>query len=152
MNATKFYASWIAAVALLTGLWGCSHNQSYVKQGQIERTMDEQAVQRDRIESIGIGAADLTETNQTQRMATSRDAAIVAAQNELLTMVKGAQIQGGITVQKAIETDSKLQTSINEVIKGAEIIKTEWTKDDGCVVTLRISKKRLESMMGVKFL
>lgn len=146
------YANWLVAAALLTGLWGCSHNKSYVKQGQIQRTMDEDSVQNKYIEAIGIGAADSTMTNQTQRMATSRDAAIVAAQNELLTMVKGAQLQGGITVSKAVETDSKLWTTINEVIKGAEIVKTEWTKDDGCVVTLRISKKRLESMMGVKFL
>ena len=145
-------ARWLTATVLLLGIWGCSHNKSYVKNGQIERSMDQDAVKKDKIEAIGIGAADTAMTNQTQRMATSRDAAIVAAQNELLTMVKGAQLQGGITVQKAVETDSKLQTSINEVIKGAEIVKTEWTKDDGCLVTLRISKKRLESMMGVKFL
>jgi hypothetical protein len=141
----------LATAAFLTGLWGCSHNKTYVKQGQIERTINQEAVQKTYIEAIGIGAADRTMTNDTQRMATSRDAAIIAAQNEILTMVKGAQLQGGITVQKAMETDSKLQTSINEVIKGAEIVKTEWTKDDGCVTTLRISKKRLESMMGVKF-
>ena len=145
-------ARWLVAVALLTGIWGCSHNKNYVnKQGQIDRTMDDEAVKKDRIEAIGIGAADSTMTNQTQRLATSRDAAIVAAQNELLTMVKGAQLQGGITVSKAMETDSKLTASVNEVIKGAEILKTEWTKDDGCVVTLRISKKRLETMMGVNF-
>jgi len=152
MKIAKYSTRWFATSALLIGICGCSHNKSYVKQGQIERTIDQNAIQKDRIEAIGIGAADSTMKDQTQRMATSRDAAIVAAQNELLTMVKGAQLQGGITVQKAIETDSKLQTSINEVIKGAEIVKTEWTKDDGCVVTLRISKKRLESMMGVKFI
>src|SRR5437016_1842502 len=121
-----------AASVLAAGFWGCSHNKGYVRDGQISRTIDEQSVQKDSIEAIGIGAADSTLTNQTQRLATSRDAAIVSAQNNLLTMVKGARLEGGITVQKAVETDSKLQTSINEVIKGAEIIKTEWTKDDGC--------------------
>ncbi len=30
--------------------------------------------------------------------------------------------------------------------KGAEVIKTEWTNDDGCVVTLRLDKKRLEAI------
>lgn len=152
MHSSISSLKWLAAVSLLAGLWGCSHNKSYVKNGQIERTMDQEAVQKDKIEAIGIGAADPSMSNQTQRMATSRDAAVVAAQNELLTMVKGTRLEGGITVQKALETDSKLQTSINEVIKGAEVVKTEWTKDDGCLVTLRISKKRLESMMGVKFL
>jgi len=152
MNRHEISARLFVLATFVLGFSACSHNKGYVKDGQINRTIDEESVKKDLIETIGIGAADAALTNQTQRMATSRDAAIVAAQNNLLTMVKGAKLEGGITVEKAIETDSKLQTSISDVIKGAEIIKTEWTKDDGCVVTLRISKKRLETMMGVKFL
>ena len=75
----------------------------------------------------------------------------MAAQYEMLSMIKGVDLEGGIRVEKAIETDSVLQTKIDAAIKGAEIIKTEWTNDDGCVVTLRISKKRLQEMMNVKF-
>jgi hypothetical protein len=84
-------------------------------------------------------------------MATSRNAAIVAAQYEMLSMIKGIDLEGGIRVEKAVETDSVLQTKINAAIKGAEVIKTEWTNDDGCIVMLRLDKKRLEEMMGVKF-
>ena len=141
-------AAALAAVVLAA----CSHAPaSKVKSGELERTMDEQAIGKNYLEAVGIGAADPAMTNQTQRMATSRNAAIVAAQHELLSMVKGTRLQGGITVQKAIETDSKLQTTLDEVIKGGEIVKTEWTKDDGCVVTLRIAKDRLQRMMGVQF-
>jgi hypothetical protein len=124
---------------------------TYVKKGEIEKTIDQQAVQKKFIEAIGIGAADATLTNSTQRRATSRNAAIVAAQYEMLSMVKGIDLEGGIRVEKAMETDSVLQTKINAAIKGAEIIKNEWTNDDGCLVTLRLDKKRLEEMMGVKF-
>ncbi len=38
-----------------------------------------------------------------------------------------------------------------DTIRGAEVVKTEWTNDEGCVVTLRLDKKRLETAMGVKF-
>jgi hypothetical protein len=69
----------------------------------------------------------------------------------MLSMVKGVNLEGGIHVEKAMETDSSLQTKIDAAIKGAEIIKSEWTNDDGCLVTLRLDKKRLEEMMGVKF-
>ena len=62
----------------------------------------------------------------------------------MLSYVKGVQLEGGITVEKAMETDSKLESYLKEVIKGAEIIKTEWTNDDGCVVTLRLDKKKIE--------
>ena len=50
-----------------------------------------------------------------------------------------------------IATDSVLQTKIDAAIKGAEIVRSEWTSDDGCIVTLRLDKKRLQDMMGVKF-
>jgi hypothetical protein len=69
----------------------------------------------------------------------------------MLSMVKGLDLTGGIKVSKAIETDSELQTKIDAAIKGAEIVKSEWTNDDGCLVTLRLDKKRLEEMMGIKF-
>ncbi len=141
----------LAAAALWT-VWGCSSApKSRVKEGQLEKSMDQQAIGNKYIEAIGIGAADAAMTNQTQRMATSRNAAVVAAQHEMLSMIKGTRLQGGVTVEKAIETDSKMQTSLDEVIKGGEIVKTEWTKDDGCVVTLRLAKERLQRMMGVQF-
>jgi hypothetical protein len=37
------------------------------------------------------------------------------------------------------------------VIKGAEIVKSEYTADNGCVVTLRLAKRRIEELMGVKY-
>lgn len=128
----------------LIGFIGCSHNNTYVKKGEIQKTITQQAENSRYIEALGIGAADSTLTNSTQRKATSRDAAIVQAQYEMLSYVKGVQLEGGITVEKAMETDSKIESYLKEVIKGAEIIKTEWTNDDGCVVTLRLDKKKIE--------
>ncbi|OGR93354.1 MAG: hypothetical protein A2992_06105 [Elusimicrobia bacterium RIFCSPLOWO2_01_FULL_59_12] len=132
-------------------LAGCGDNRSYVKGGEIRKTIEQDAVKSKYIETIGIGAADSTLNNNTQRRATSRDAAIVQAQYEMLSIVKGIEVEGGITVQKALETDSRLETKIKETIRGAEVVKTEWTSDDGCVVTLRLDRKRLETQMGVKF-
>jgi hypothetical protein len=144
---------WVAVLAGIVFIAGCSSGpKSRVeKGGDLSRTMDEQMTGKKWLEAIGIGAADSAMTNQTQRMATSRNAAVVAAQHEMLSTIKGTRLQGGITVEKAIETDSKLQTTIDEVIKGAEIVKSEWTKDDGCVVTIRLEKDRLQRMMGVQF-
>ena len=56
-----------------------------------------------------------------------------------------------VSFEKAIETDSKLQTILDAEIKGAEEVKLEWTSDEGCVSTMRLDKTRLEKMMGVKF-
>ena len=133
----------IFSVALV-GLIGCGGSKSYVKKGEIDKTISQKAEGSRYIEAIGIGAADGTLTNTTQRRATSRDAAVVQAQYEMLSYVKGVQLEGGITVEKAMETDSKLESYLKEVIKGAEIVKSEWTNDDGCLVTLRLDKKKIE--------
>ena len=138
---TKFSLAVLAGIPL--ALTGCGGSKDYVRKGEIDRTIVQQPTQKNFIETIGIGAADSSLTNDTQRQATSRDAAIVQAQYEMLSIVKGIEVDGGITVQKAMETDSQLETNVKAIIKGAEIVKTEWTKDDGCVVTLHLDKKRL---------
>lgn len=125
--------------------------KDYVKGGKVQDTITQDPDRGKFIEAIGIGAADPTLPTETQRRALSRDAAIVKSQYEMLSMVKGVEIEGGITVSRAIEKDSTLEARLKETIRGAEILKTEFTKDDGAVVTLRLPKKRLEQMMGVKF-
>jgi hypothetical protein len=139
-------------VALAAFLTACgSNNASYVKKGDIQKTLDQQAEKGHYFETIGIGAADPSLTNNTQRLATSRDAAIVQAQYEMLSLLKGVQVEGGHTVEKAVETDSKIETYLKDMIHSAEVVKTEWTKDDGCVVTLHLDKKKLESVPGLNY-
>jgi hypothetical protein len=116
------------------------------KDGEIAREWTEQGITTNYIFATGLGAADQTLENKTQKMATSRNAAVVSAQYNMLSLLKGVQLEGGITVEKAIETDSLLATKIDAQIQGAEIVKTEWTSDDGCVVILRLPKERLKSL------
>ena len=142
-------AVWVIGLVVVAA--GCSAPQSRVKKGQVMATIDQDPDRKKFIETIGIGAADPALPSDTQRKALARDAAIVKAQYELLSMVKGVTLEGGITVQRAMETDSTLEAKLKETIKGAEVIKSEFTSDNGCVVTLRLPKKRLEEMMGVKF-
>ncbi|MBI4061780.1 MAG: hypothetical protein HY403_10145 [Elusimicrobia bacterium] len=125
--------------------------KSRVHAGAVDGVIDQKPDRSGYLEAIGIGASDPALTSDTQRKALARDAAIVKAQYELLSMVKGVALEGGITVQRALETDSDLETRVNDAIKGAEILKTEFTSDNGCVVTMRLPKERLERMMGVKF-
>ena len=142
-----------AAVPVVLGLVllgaACGGPQSRVKKGQVQTVIDQQPDRGSYLEAIGIGASDPALPTDTQKKSLARDAAIVKAQYEMLSMIKGVEIEGGVTVQRAIETDSNLQSRIKEVIKGAEIRKTEYTSDNGCVVTLRLPKKRLVEL-GVK--
>jgi hypothetical protein len=132
--------------------WGCSSapdKSTVSKTGEIEREWVEEGITKNYIFARGIGAADQTLENKTQKMATSRNASIVNGQYNMLSFIKGVTLEGGITVEKAIETDSVLATKIDAVIKGAQVVRTEWTADDGCVVVLRLPKKSLKDA-GIK--
>lgn len=140
-----FGAVMLVLSVLLTGCGGNKIEQGRVsKEGEIEREWAEEGVTENYVFARGIGAADQTLENKTQRMATSRNASIINAQYNMLSIIKGIKLEGGITVEKAIETDSVLSSKVDAEIKGAQVVRSEWTDDDGCVVTLRLSKKLLK--------
>ena len=140
----------IIAAGLLAAGCGSSPDKGTVSSsGEIEREWVEEGITKHYIFARGIGAADQTLENKTQRMATSRNASIVNGQYNMLSFIKGVNLEGGITVEKALETDSVLATKIDAVIKGAQVVRTEWTSDDGCVVVLRLPKKALKEA-GIK--
>lgn len=138
--------SGLAALALLTA--GCGGVQSRVKEGELQSVIDQRPDRSGYVEAIGIGASDPALPTQTQRKALARDAAIVKAQYELLSMIKGVRLEGGVTVRRALEDDSALAARVDDVIRGAEIRKSEFTADNGCVVTLRLPKSALEKSLG----
>ncbi len=143
----------VAVLVVLTAglLSGCGGVQSRLVKGQVQSVIDQKPDHRGYIEAIGIGASDPTLASDTQRKSLARDAAIVKAQYEMLAMVKGVELEGGYTVSRAIEEDSTLESRVQATIMGAEILKSEFTSDNGCVVTMRLPKSRLEGMMGVAF-
>ena len=133
---------------------GCASNpdkSTVSKAGEIQREWVEEGITDNFIFARGIGAADQKMENKTQKMATSRNAAIVNAQYNMLSLIKGVKLEGGITVEKAMETDSVLATNIDATIKGAQVVRSEWTADDGCVIVLRLGKKTLKDM-GLKMI
>ena len=139
----------VTAALLLAGCSSSPDKGSVSSSGEIEREWVEEGITKNYVFARGMGAADQTLENKTQRMATSRNASIVNAQYNMMSFLKGVNLEGGITVEKAIETDSVLATKINSVIKGAQVVRTEWTADDGCIVVLRLPKKALKEN-GIK--
>ncbi|OGF48803.1 MAG: hypothetical protein A2044_05745 [Candidatus Firestonebacteria bacterium GWA2_43_8] len=138
-------------VALGLTIAGCGGGSQYLQDGKIKQTIDQTNETDKYLIAVGLGAPSKDATDSTQRKATSRNAAIVAAQYDLVGRVKGVKIEGGITIQKAMETDSKINAIVNDSIMGAEVSKTEWTSDDGCVITMRLDKQKLAQQLNTKF-
>lgn len=145
----KNYTRLMAGAAFALAVAGCGGSKN-VKNGELKTTIE---ASDNYLEEIGIGAADSKMETATQRRATSRNAAIVAAQYQLTAKLKGVKVEGGVTIEKAMETNSKISATVDAMVKGAEITKTEWLNDDGCVVTVRLNKKVVEKELkdlGVK--
>ena len=134
---------WAAAAAAAIAMTGCSGIVSRVHKGQVGEVIDQSPEHSGYFEAIGIGASDPAMPTATQRKALARDAAIVKAQYELLSLIKGVTLEGGVTVSQAMEADSTLSARVHDMLRGAEVRKTEFTSDGGCVVTLRLPKDRL---------
>lgn len=140
-------SKWVAVAMVSSILFGCATSMDrgvVSKTGEIERQWVEEGITSRYIFARGIGAADQALLNKTQKMATARNASIVNAQYNMLTIIKGAELSGGITIEKAIEADSSLTTKIDAVIRNAQVVRSEWTADDGCVVLLRLPRKVLQ--------
>lgn len=86
------------------------------------------------IETIGIGVPDPTITNSTQRLATTRDAALVEAQRRMLAAVEERHWN---------TSDAAPKTPESGILKGAQIVKTEWLEDGRCRVTLHLDRSAL---------
>lgn len=137
-----------AALAALT-MAGCSSVKTRLVSGRVPDVIDEKPEKGSYYEAIGIGAGDPALATVTQRRSLSRDAAIVKAQYELLSLIKGVELEGGYTVSRAISVDSKLATRVHESIRGARILKSEFTEDGGCMVTVRLPKEELQRGTGL---
>ena len=116
---------------------------------QLPDTIEDTRVTKLYIQTIGIGAPDES-LPKTQRRATSREAAIAASQFNMLSIVKGIRIKGHITVEKAMEKDSHIVSTVDNLFRGARIVRTEWLEDDGCLVTLQLDfEGNLAKRLGI---
>lgn len=139
----------VLGAALL--LAGCGGVQSRVHKGAVDSVINQEPSEGRYITAIGIGASDPKLPSDTQRKALARDAAIVKAQFEMLSMIRGVTLKGGVRVERAVEADSAIESSMLETLRGAEVVKSEFTSDSGCVVTMRIPRSRLDRMLSSEF-
>jgi len=136
-------------ILVLLSLYGCASVPRATGGGRLLEIWP-QISDRAFIRVRGIGAVDQAAQGQTARRGASRDAALVAARYELLAVIKGVKLEGGVTVAQLIEKDSLIREIANEVVSGGDEVKTEWMSDDGCVVTLELRRSKVERLIHEK--
>ena len=146
----KRFACCLSAAVMALAVAGCSHKaESKTKRGEISRTIDSPEAETDRyIEFDGIGAADQTIQNKSQKMSLSESAARKVAEEKMLAYLKGQTIDANTTVEQAVTTNQKIQGIVQQTLRGAMVVKREWTNDDGCVLTIRLDKKKFKDQLA----
>ena len=139
----------VAVAVAALGVTGCSHTAaSRVKKGEIAKTIDTLNSETDRyVEFDGIGAADQTMTNVSQKRSLSEAAGRRIAEEKMVSYLKGERIDAITTVEQAITSNQNIKALVDNTLRGAAIVKREWTSDDGCVVTIRLDKKKFRDQL-----
>lgn len=91
----------------------------------------------------GMGKADPSITNQTQRRALSKRAAITRAQAKAILYIDKLKLDKKRTVKEARLKNKKIQITIDAYIRGVEVTDVRWDKRDNCTVKTRIRPKQL---------
>lgn len=84
------------------------------------------------VTAVGISRPD------PRGMALAREAAIMAAQRNLIAVVQGMQINSTTTMRDLILTNDTVNRNISGTLRGAQIIEEELTNDGGYYVKMRV--------------
>ncbi len=127
-------------------LSSCDEPTDAVIEGHIRETWS-QISDKDYVRVRGIGVVPDKIEGITRRRGISRNAALVGARYEMLALVKGVRITGGLTIGRLMQKDGRIKEIAERIIRGAEEIKSEWTSDDGCIVTLQLHRDKIARMI-----
>jgi hypothetical protein len=136
----------LAVVVVLFPMVGCRDEQKGLSKGQI-KDLWTQVSDEDYVRVRGIGAAPEQFKDMTRRRGMARNAALVAGRYELLQVIKGLTLTGGLTVGQLMQTEGQIREIADRVIAGAEEKLTEFSKDDGCVVLLELRRDKVEQVL-----
>jgi len=96
------------------------------------------------------------ESEEGQSKFKAKRAATIIAQRNLLEVVKGIQIDSETTVKKGMDESSIIRSSVQGVVKGAEVVETRYNKKTQSAISkikLRMGEDLLKALLSdpVKF-
>jgi hypothetical protein len=90
------------------------------------------------IEAVGIGAVPDKSIGKSNARPMALRAAKVDALRNLLEITKGVQVDSATTVKDFTVESDVINTQVNGLVKGAQVVKTDYMSDGTVEVTLRI--------------
>lgn len=131
-------------------LSACGHVEPSLQGGRLKDLWSNPSSRR-YLRVRGIGSTSKDVEDDVRRRAESREAALASARKELLSLIGGLRLAGGITVRDAMVVDSELRSTVDRLVFGSEEHRTEWTEGGACVVTLQVERSTVKKMVdGIK--
>lgn len=139
----------ITAVMLLAVLVlsACGGHERALSKGSIRDTWENQS-DKTYLRVRGVGVAPDSAKGETKRRGLARNAALVSARYELLAIVKGIAVGGGLTIGQLAQTNGVIKETADRIMAGAEEEQVEFTTDGGCVVLMRLERSKVEAILS----
>ncbi len=130
-------------VALMTAMFvGCSTKETPKKESDKSIAVAKEEVLGKntslRLVALGQGVAPTTTISPAQAYALAKKAAVADAYKILAEKVKGVRIEGEDIIGNMMIKKSSIHTSVNAMIKGANIVETNF-KDGLCEVEVELT-------------
>ena len=136
---------WLLYTLCAVFLCACSSTlKSAVKDGQIAPSFNDTLVDDNYLWVRGFGAANPTHSSDSQRRILSREAAIAHAYQRATEVIYGTNLESHVQVVDAVSTGSTIDSSAQGLLRRMELINTEYLKDGGCTVIMRINRSYLQ--------
>ena len=92
----------------------------------------------DVVSADGYGTPPQNTVNPAQANILARRAAVVDGQRNLLEQIKGVSLDANTTVQDAMVMSDTIVTNVNGFLKGAKVVKENWTPEGAYHVVLQV--------------
>lgn len=147
LTVRSYLAGCVMLLGCLVVMSGCrSGLKTAVEKGELAPKFEDTKLDKKFLWVRGLAAANPEHTSKMQKRAMSREAAIANAYQRAAEYVKGSALIANVRVQDAISRDSTIETSVNGIVRGGEIVSSEYTNDDGCTVILRLPRDKFKAM------
>lgn len=127
-------------------LGACSGARHIVSQTlEPTREWTEQGLTTSYVFAKGIASLNPSVSGSEKRMNAARDAAILNARENMLTLIESSYMGEGLKVSQLVDNDAFLEEQISAVIEqNSRVVRTEWT--ESCHVIIRMPREALRSV------
>jgi hypothetical protein len=110
-------------------------------QGEVVQSFDNGSINwsTGRVTAVGIGAPPSKPANMAQARAMARRAALTVARRNLLEITQGVQVDSMTLAKDFIITSDIIRTSVQGVVRNAQVVDTAYMSDGSVEVTMVMS-------------